>query len=70
MLRYKVVEVTTVTEDALTDVLNRTTRDGWGFDAMHFAMREGGRRPAMAFLVFTRDAPDDDGEPPVARETH
>lgn len=52
--RYKVVEVTTVTDEAIEDVLNDRTAEGWSLDGIHFAMRESSKRPAMAFLVFTR----------------
>lgn len=64
---YKVVEVSTVTDDALEAALNRWTRAGWSFDGMQFAMRESSKRPAMAFLVFTRPTtnPEDEaGESP------
>ena len=43
-----------VTDDALTEVLNRFTREGWHFDTFQFAMGEGSHRPAMAFAIFRR----------------
>jgi hypothetical protein len=52
---YKVVEVNTVSEDMLEEVLNEWTARGWHFDGMQFAMRESSKRPAMAFVIFTRD---------------
>ena len=52
---YKVVEVNTVTEDILEEVLNEWTAKGWRFDGMQFAMRDASRRPAMAFVFFTRE---------------
>jgi hypothetical protein len=52
---YKVVEVTSVTEDMLEEALNDWTRQGWRFEGMQFAMRESSKRPAMAFLLFTRE---------------
>ena len=55
MLIYKVVEVNSVTEDLLESVLNEWTAQGWRFDGMQFAMRESSKRPAMAFVVFTRE---------------
>ena len=55
MLKYKVVEISTVSEDTLEEALNRYTADGWRFDGMHFAMRESQKRPSMAFLLFTRE---------------
>ncbi len=55
MLIYKVVEVNTVSEDVLEEVLNEWTAKGWHFEGMQFAMRESSKRPAMAFVTFTRD---------------
>ncbi len=56
MLEYKVVEVSTVSEDILEEVLNAWTAKGWHYDGMQFAMRESSRRPSMAFVLFTREA--------------
>lgn len=55
MTEYKVVEVSTVSEDALEEVLNEWTSRGWRFDGMHFAMRESQKRPSMAFIIFIRE---------------
>jgi hypothetical protein len=55
MVVYKVVEVSSVSEDVLADVLNEWTALGWRFDGMQFAMRESSRRPSMAFVIFTRE---------------
>ena len=54
MLIYKVVEVNTVSEDVLEEVLNEWTTKGWHFEGMQFAMRESSKRPSMAFVTFTR----------------
>lgn len=54
MLVYKVVEVNSVSEDMLEEVLNEWTAQGWQFDGMQFAMRESQKRPSMAFVLFTR----------------
>ena len=54
MLTYKVVEVNTVSEDILEEVLNEWTAKGWHFEGMLFAMREASKRPSMAFVTFTR----------------
>lgn len=56
MLTYKVVELNTVTEDTVEEVLNEWTAKGWRLDGIQFAMREASRRPSMAFVIFTRDA--------------
>jgi hypothetical protein len=54
MLLYKVVETSLVTDEALAEILNEWTARGWQLDGIHFAMREGSKRPAMAFVLFTR----------------
>jgi len=55
---YKVIELGTVTEDAIEEVLNDWSAKGWSFDGMQFAMRESSRRPSMAFMLFTREMPE------------
>jgi hypothetical protein len=59
MLEYKVVEITTVAEDILEELLNEWTAKGWRFDGMQFAMRESSKRPSMAFVLFTRETRPD-----------
>jgi Domain of unknown function (DUF4177) len=55
VLIYKVVELNTVSEDMLEEVLNEWTAKGWHFEGMQFAMRESQKRPSMAFVIFTRE---------------
>ena len=52
-IRYDVVEVAPVTEETLASTLNDRTAKGWSFQSIHFVMREGSHRPAMAYLFFT-----------------
>ncbi|HIJ81546.1 MAG TPA: DUF4177 domain-containing protein [Desulfuromonadales bacterium] len=59
MQTYKVVELTTVTEDAIEETLNEWSANGWIFDGMQFAMRESSKRPSMAFVLFTRKSTGD-----------
>jgi hypothetical protein len=54
MLNYKVVEIAVVTDEALEAALNEWTAQGWQFDSLQFVVREASKRPAMAFLIFTR----------------
>ena len=54
-LIYKVVELSSVSDAEIEAVLNEWTAEGWTFDTIHFAMRESSKRPAMAFLMFTRE---------------
>ena len=51
---YKVDELSPVSEETLEGLLNERVREGWGFESLHFVMREGSHRPAMAFVFFTR----------------
>jgi len=59
---YKVVELNSVTDEEIESALNEWTAQGWTFDSMQFAMRESSKRPAMAFLTFTRGEPADAGD--------
>ncbi|MFQ5415952.1 MAG: DUF4177 domain-containing protein [Myxococcota bacterium] len=53
-VRYKVVELSSVTDEEIEAALNRWTAEGWSFDTMQFAMRDSSQRPSMAFLTFVR----------------
>ena len=55
MLVYKFVELSTVTDESIEGAVNECVQQGWNFDGMHFAMAQASKRPAMAFLAFTRD---------------
>ncbi len=59
-LQYKVVELSTVDEGTLERTVNEWSARGWTLDGVQFAMRESSKRPAMAFVFFTRE-----GEPAV-----
>jgi hypothetical protein len=56
MLQYKVVELSSVSEETIEEALNEWTGKGWTFDTLQFAMRDSSKRPAMAFVLFTREA--------------
>lgn len=56
---WKVVELSSVTDQELEQVLNEWTARGWSFESVQFAMRESSKRPAMAFVTFTREAAED-----------
>ena len=53
-LHYKVVELSTVDEGSLEHAVNLWVRQGWTLETVQFAMRESSKRPAMAFVFFTR----------------
>ena len=53
-LQYKVVELSTVDEGHLEHTVNLWVRQGWKLENVQLAMRESSKRPAMAFVFFTR----------------
>jgi hypothetical protein len=57
-IEYKVVEEPVVTDENLEKILNEWVSRGWQYDGMQFAMRDGSKRPAMAFIFFTRHQDD------------
>ena len=61
MLQYKIVETSTVTDEELERIVNEWVGSGWDFEGFQFVVKESSRRPAMAFVLFTRD---DDEEGP------
>ena len=60
-VRYKVVEVSVVTDEALEEHLNKWSGQGWHFESIHFVVRENSRRPSMAFVFFAREREDASG---------
>jgi len=64
--QYKFVELSTVTDETIEDCVNDWVMRGWQLEGIRFAMSEHSKRPAMAFVSFTREAPQHvvDGEPP------
>jgi len=58
MLEYKVVELSTVTDDEIEKAINETVSDGWNLDGIRFAMSEASKRPTMAFILFTKGGRD------------
>ena len=59
-VEYKVVELSHVSDVEIEKALNEWTALGWTLDSMQFAMRDSSKRPAMAFLAFTRAVQDGD----------
>ncbi len=54
-IRYKVVEISSVTDVEIESVLNDWSAQGWTLESIQFAMRESSKRPSMAFVTFIRD---------------
>jgi len=53
-MQYKFVEVSPVTAESLEDCVNEWVGNGWELDGIRFVITEHSRRPAMAFVSFTR----------------
>jgi hypothetical protein len=58
MIEYKAVELLVVTDESIEEALNSWTAKGWHFDSIQFVIREASKRPAMAFVLFTRESAD------------
>ena len=56
MIEYKVAELSVVTDESIETALNHWTAKGWHFDSIQFVIREASKRPAMAFVLFTRES--------------
>lgn len=56
MLEYKVVELSTVTDEELEAAINEKVKEGWNLDGINFAMSQASKRPSMAFILFTRES--------------
>ena len=57
-IQYKVVEISTVTDQAIESALNEWVGQGWTYDGLQFAMRDSSPRPSMAFMTFKREVRD------------
>ncbi len=55
-MTYKIVETSTVTDEAIERIVNEWTAKGFSFWSIHFVTNEASRRPAMAFLFFVEGA--------------
>ena len=55
-LQYKFVELSTVTDEAIEECVNQWVASGWQLEGIRFVTTEHSKRPAMAFVSFTRDA--------------
>jgi len=53
---YKVVETSVVTDEELERILNEWTAQGYCFESIQFVISNASKRPAMAFVFFTRKA--------------
>lgn len=56
---YRVIEVSPVTAEELTDILNTAAADGWTVGHVDYIKETGVRRPQMAYVYLIRTAEDD-----------
>ena len=65
-LQYKFVELSIVTDETLEAAVNEWVAHGWQLEGIRFVTTEASKRPAMAFVSFTREVPaaTADREPP------
>ncbi len=61
-LEYKIVETSAVHDLGLEAIVNEWVKKGWQYDGMQFAMHPSSRRPTMAFVLFTREAVEEEHE--------
>ena len=54
-LEYKFVELSKPTDESIEKAVNEWVAQGWDLDTIRFVMTEHSKRPAMAFVSFTRD---------------
>lgn len=54
-LHYKFVELSIVTDESIELCVNEWVGQGWDLDAIRFVTTEHSKRPAMAFVSFTRE---------------
>lgn len=54
MSNYKVVETCSVTDEEIERILNEWTDKGFVFESIQFVMSVASKRPAMAFVFFTK----------------
>ena len=57
-MMYKVVEISTVTDEEIERTVNQWAAKGYEFVSIHFVTTQASRRPVMAFLFFTGDPSD------------
>jgi hypothetical protein len=51
---YKVVEISTVTDEVIEQALNEWVAKGYVFESIQFVVAAASRRPTMAFIFFTK----------------
>lgn len=66
-LQFKFVELSIVTDESLELCVNEWVPQGWALEGIRFVMTEHSRRPAMAFVSFTREVASDTADTTAPR---
>lgn len=53
-MSYKVVEISTVTDEEIERTLNEWTAKGCVFESIQFVTSVSSKRPTMAFIFFSK----------------
>jgi hypothetical protein len=69
-LRYKFVELSIVTDETIEQTVNDWIGQGWQLEGIRFVTSEHSKRPAMAFVSFIRDAPQEEADREPPRQPH
>jgi hypothetical protein len=54
-MNYKVVEISMVTDEEIERTLNEWTAKGYVFESIQFVTSAASKRPALAFVFFTKN---------------
>lgn len=57
-IRYKFVELSTVTDETIERAVNKWVQKGWILDGIRFVTTAASRRPSMAFISFVKEEED------------
>jgi hypothetical protein len=52
---YKVIETSVVTDEEIERILNEWIGKGYAFESIQFVTQVSSKRPAMAFVFFTKN---------------
>ena len=55
-MNYKIVEISTVTDEEIERTLNEWTAKGYAFESIQFVTSVSSKRPTMAFVFFAKNA--------------
>ena len=69
-IQFKFVELSIVTDETLEECVNEWVGRSWELEGIRFVTSEHSKRPAMAFVSFTREAPAEVADTEAPRTPH